>query len=57
MDVQASDQPKMMSISAVVHRADGTEEDLGVISYWHQNPVKRLAFKVGQWIKTRRANA
>jgi hypothetical protein len=29
------------SISAVVIRADGTREDLGVISHWHRNPVKR----------------
>lgn len=29
-------------ISATVIRADGTVEELGVISYWHKNPIKRL---------------
>lgn len=32
------------SIAAVVIRADGTREDLGVVSYFHRNPLKRLAF-------------
>ena len=39
-------------ISAVVFNADGTvKHDLGVISYWHRNPLKRWAFAVRQWIK------
>lgn len=28
-------------VRAVVIRADGTQEDLGVVSYWHRNPIKR----------------
>lgn len=40
-----------MKISLVVHRADGTVEDLGVVSYWHKNPLKRLWFKASQIIK------
>lgn len=35
------------SISAVVTRADGTVEDLGVISYWNKSPFKRLAWHLG----------
>lgn len=31
----------MAEVSAVIIRADGTREDLGVISYWHRNPIKR----------------
>lgn len=34
------------SISAVVIRADGRREDLGVVSYWHRNPLKRLAWRL-----------
>jgi hypothetical protein len=30
------------SIAAVVIRADGTREDLGVVSYWNRNPLRRL---------------
>lgn len=32
---------KEATISAVVIRADGTIEDLGLISYWHRNWFKR----------------
>lgn len=42
---------KESSIKAVVVRADGTIEDLGVISYWHKNPFKRLWFKVKKFFK------
>jgi hypothetical protein len=34
------------SIRAVVTRADGTVEDLGLISYYHKNPIKRLIGKL-----------
>lgn len=30
------------TISATVTRADGTVENLGVVSYWHRNPIRRL---------------
>lgn len=35
-------KPQEASIAAVVIRADGTREDLGTISYWHCNPLRRL---------------
>lgn len=28
----------------VVTRADGRVEDLGTVSYWHRNPIRRWAF-------------
>lgn len=34
------------SISAVKIHTDGTREDLGVISYWHRNPFKRLWWRL-----------
>lgn len=33
-------------VSAVITRADGTVEDLGVISYWHKNPLRRLWWRI-----------
>lgn len=33
---------KSVQLEAVVIRADGTREDLGVVSYWHRNPLRRL---------------
>jgi hypothetical protein len=38
-------------IELVVTRADGTVENLGVVSYWHKNPFKRLAWRVKQFVK------
>ena len=40
---------KRASISAVVTRADGRVENLGVISYHHRNPIKHHAVNI--WIK------
>lgn len=42
------------SIAAVVIRADGTREDLGVISYWHRNPCKRVLHYLNGNIRSRR---
>lgn len=44
-------------ISAVIIRADGTREDLGVISAFDRNPIKH-AFKQFQiWRRARRRKA
>lgn len=34
-------------LTAIVTRADGTQEDLGIVGYYHRNPLKRWlhAFK------------
>ena len=37
------------TIEATVIRADGTREELGVVSYYHRNPLKRLAWRLRQW--------
>jgi hypothetical protein len=50
-DVTASGQLKQMVVEAVVIRADGTREDLGVISYWHKNPLKRFWFEVKKFFR------
>lgn len=39
------------TLELTVHRADGRIERLGVVSYWHRNPFKRLAWRVNRWIK------
>lgn len=40
---------KHASIHAVVTRADGRVENLGVISYYHRNPL--IHYAVNAWIK------
>jgi len=47
--MDAKSQIKEASIAAVVIRADGTVEDLGVVSYWNRNPLRRLIWKVKRW--------
>jgi hypothetical protein len=39
------------SISAVITRADGSVEDLGTLTYWHRNPLRRLAWRAAQLVK------
>lgn len=46
MEARASKDVKQITLEAVVIRADGTQENLGVVSYWHKNPLRRLAFKL-----------
>ena len=53
-DLQAQGKPLMISIAATVTRADGTVEDLGTVSYWHANPIRRLIWRIGRIIYGRR---
>ena len=34
------------SIAATVIRKDGTREELGIVSYWHRNPLRRLWWRL-----------
>lgn len=45
-DLSALSRAKKTELSAIVIRADGRREDLGVISYWHRNPLFRAFFKI-----------
>lgn len=38
-------------MSAVIIRADGRREDLGIVAYYNKNPLKQFAFEVSQLIK------
>lgn len=49
--VGASAKPKMASISATVTRADGTVEELGVIAYYHRNPLRVLWWNITRKVK------
>lgn len=44
--MEAKAEIKQATIEAVVIRADGKREELGVISYWHKNPFKRLLWRL-----------
>lgn len=32
---------KRITVEATIIRADGTTEPLGVVAYWHKNPLRR----------------
>jgi len=48
MAIAGTSALKSVSIEAKIIRADGAVEDLGVISYWHANPLKRLAWRISK---------
>ena len=37
---------KEIELIATIIRADGSREELGVIDYWHRNPIKRFIWKL-----------
>lgn len=48
----ANAKAQRASVHAVVTRADGTVEDLGMIAYYHRNPLRR--WLVNAFIAVRR---
>lgn len=44
------------TVRIVVTRADGTVQDLGVVAYWHRNPLRRLASAVRRWLIRTKGN-
>lgn len=45
-ELTARGKPREAVIEAVIRRADGTVEDLGVVAYWHRNPLRRLWWRL-----------
>jgi hypothetical protein len=50
-DQTAHSEIKEASIEVTVIRANGDREDLGVVSYYHRNPLKRAMWALKQKIK------
>ena len=46
----AARSPSEVIVEAKVTRANGRIEHLGVISYWHKNPIKRLIRRMKRWL-------
>jgi hypothetical protein len=42
---------KEIELIATIIRADGTKEELGVIDYWHKNPLKRFIWKIKNFLE------
>jgi hypothetical protein len=41
---------KEIQLIATITRADGTVEELGVIDYYHANPLKRIIWRIKKWL-------
>lgn len=39
------------TLTAVITRADGTVEHVGVVAYWHRNPIMRWKHRIQQFFK------
>ena len=46
----ANSNAKELHLSATVFRADGNVVELGVIDYWHKNPIKRFIWRIKKWL-------
>lgn len=46
----AKSNAKELQLVATITRADGTVEELGVIDYWHRNPIKRFIWRIKKWL-------
>ena len=51
MIFSATANARMVSMDAKIIRADGRVEELGTIAYWHRNPLKRLAWRLGRLVR------
>lgn len=47
----AQTNAKEIKLIATITRADGTIEELGVIDYWHKNPIKRFIWKLQKFLR------
>lgn len=50
-DQQAKGGVREATIEVTVIRADGTREQLGVVSYYHKNPLKRALWAARQKLR------
>ncbi len=46
-------KPRTATVRAVITRADGTVEDIGLISYYHRNPIIKAVMNALIGIKRR----
>lgn len=46
MQKSVSGRAVKQTLELKIVRADGRVEDLGIVGYWHKNPLKRLAWKI-----------
>ena len=48
--MQTNLDAKEIQLVATIIKADGTTVDLGVIDYYHKNPIKMLIWRFKKWL-------
>lgn len=48
--MQTNLDAKEIQLVATIVRADGTKQELGVIDYYHKNPIKRFIWRFKKWL-------
>ena len=48
--MQTNLDAKEIQLVATIIRADGSTEELGVVDYWHANPIKRIIWRFKKWL-------
>jgi hypothetical protein len=48
--VSAKTVTKTATVHAVITRADGTVENLGLVSYYSRNPLRRWGYALGKFL-------
>ena len=48
--MQTNLNAKEIQLVAVVTRSDCTVEELGVIDYYHANPLKKIIWRIKKWL-------
>ena len=48
--IQANLDAKELQLEARIIKADGTIVELGIIDYWHKNPIKRIIWRIKKWL-------
>lgn len=50
-NLMVSQPVRAATIEAVVIRADGTRQALGIIAFYHRNPLRRWAWRISRLLK------
>jgi len=48
--MQTNLDAKEIQLVATIIRADGSKVELGVIDYFHKNPIKRIIWRIKTWL-------
>lgn len=57
MELAGKQALESASFDAVIIRANGEIIPLGTIAYYHRNPLRRWAWRLGRWLRGKRTGS